>query len=225
MTDEFPTLEVVQAVCVLWLGFRGFHLFRGVTQLNAKVERLAHALEKADASAQRGVVEPWLVPLSRTTQALVTHQIGATAARELLSERSARARRKLRSGAARDLVVCAILIGALIYARAAKLDVSVAFFGLGVAAAVLLLLAVALRLKLERGLVGAATRLAEAMARHQSAPNSGALSRCRICSETKLTRVAGSQDLGPNLSSLGVMEVFVCPRCGHVTGAAHTSAA
>jgi hypothetical protein len=223
VTDVFPTLEVVLAVCVLWLGFRDWFLFRGATTLRASVEDIAKSLEAGSpkSSQLRAARAPWLSPFTRTAQALLTHQIGTTAARELVSERSQRARRKLTSGAARDLVVCAVLIGSLIYARAAQLEVGPAFFPLGILATVMLVLAVALRLTLERGVASAATRVAEAIARRPLEASKGASPRCRICRETKLSRVASAEALGRELSALGVVEVFVCPRCGHVTGAAH----
>lgn len=223
MTDVFPTLEVVLAVCVLWLVFRDWLLLRGASTLQTSVDGIAQRLERGEPLTRTGAA-PWLTPFTRTAHALVAEQIGTTAARELVSERSQRARRKLTSGAARDLVVCAILIGALIYAHAAELDVGPAFFPLGVAATILLFAAVALRLKLERGLTSAAARIAEAIARRPSDVSKGASPRCRICRETKLGRVASAEGLGSQLSALGVVEVFVCPRCGHVTGAAHPPA-
>lgn len=219
MTDEFPTLEVVSAVCVSWLAFRDWVLLRGASKLNEQITQVASRLEQNQAATERGAA-PWLRPLTRTVNALVSGEIGATTARELLSERSLRARRKLTSGAARDLVVCAVLAGSLIYARAAQLEVGSLFFALGIAALVMLLAGAGLRVRLERVLGRAGARVAEAIARRPSAAASGAAPRCRICREPKLTRVASPEALGAQLSALGVVEVFVCPRCGHVTGAA-----
>lgn len=224
MTDEFPTLEVVSAVCVCWLAFRDWVLLRGASKLNAEIARVASRLERNEASNERDA-PPWLRPFTRTVNALLAGEIGATMARELLSERSLRARRKLTSGAARDLVVCAVLAGSLIYARAAKLEVGSAFFALGIAALVMLLVGAALRVRLERVLARAGARVAEAIARRPSAPATGAAPRCRICRETKLARVVATDALGPQLSALGVVEVFVCPRCGHVTGTARPPSA
>ncbi len=220
MTDEFPTLEVVSAVCVFWLAFRDWVLLRGATKFDEQITRVASRLEQNQATTERGAA-PWLRPFTRTVNALIAGEIGTTTARELLSERSLRARRKLTSGAARDLVVCAVLAGSLIYAQAAKLEVGSLFFALGVAALVMLLAGAALRVRLERVLGRAGARVAEAIARRPSGSASGAAPRCRICRETKLAHVASPEGLGAKLSALGVVEVFVCPRCGHVTGAAH----
>jgi len=222
VNDEFPTLEVAQAVCVSWLAFRGWFLLRGATGLTRNVEEVAAEIEQGKGRAQQAALrhrETWLLPFTRVAVALASAGTGTTAAREQLRERVARARRKLRSSAAWDLVVCAILVGALIYAHAAALEVGDAFFGLGATITLLLLSAVALRVRIERGLVPAAARVAEAIARRPS-PSAGSLQRCRICSETALTRVASPEELGARLSELSVVELFICPRCGHVTGAA-----
>lgn len=224
MTDEFPTLEVVSAVCVCWLAFRDWVLLRGASNLNAELTRVAGGLERNEPYNERGAA-PWLRPFTRTINALVGGEIGATTARELLSERSLRARRKLSSGAARDLVVCAVLAGSLIYARAAKLEVGSVFFALGIAALVMLLVGAGLRVRLERLLARAGTRVAEAIARRPNVVATGAAPRCRICRETKLARVVSPDALGPQLSALGVVELFVCPRCGHVTGTAQPPSA
>ncbi|MGC4086428.1 MAG: hypothetical protein QM756_00755 [Polyangiaceae bacterium] len=184
-----------------------------------RIEQLARNIENAEPQLERKRHrDPWVAPFSRVAAALGKGELGTTAAREQLSERAGRGRRKLKNGAARDLLVCAILLGALVYARAAALEVNAAFFVLGGLATLLLLGSVGLRLQLERRLIGASARLAEAVARRVATPASGGLSHCRICRETQLSRASGDE-LGPRLVALGVVEVFVCPRCGHVTGA------
>ena len=98
--------------------------------------------------------ETWLLPFTRVALALASAGTGTTAAREQLSERVVwGAPQASKRCAAWDLVVCAILVGSLIYADAAALEVGDTFFGLGAAITLLLLSAVALRVRIERGLV------------------------------------------------------------------------
>ncbi len=220
MADEFPTLEVAQAVSVLWLGMRAFLFYRGALQLPADVEHIGQTLGvKRRLRRDR---KAWLEPLARTAVALVQGDLTPLAARQLLGERAHRIARRLRQAAARDLIVSAVLIGALVYAGLSRLEVGPPFFALGALAALLAAAAVPARLSLARRLPDAAGQLATAaLARREQRPASSARAPgCEACGQTSLVVLTTDAELGPRLLGLGVRELRVCPQCGHVSGAA-----
>ncbi len=217
MTDEFPTLEVALAACVLWLAFRGFWLVLGVARFDTAVEALVRAERERPAGRRRrrGPAAIWLYEL--TQLARQARESGAPDWAERVKERGARLRTKLRSSAARDLVVSAVLGGCLVSARAAGFASSPWFFGLGGAATLLLLLAVAARLRLAEKLPNAASRLAEAVSPVSAPPGREG---CRRCGSTEIASVVAA-DLGAALRALGVDQIGICQRCGNVAGRAH----
>ncbi len=223
MADEFPTLEVALAALSPWLAFRGFVLGRSALRARADLARLGAALERAApgrvGDSLRGLQASWLSPLWRAA----AHG-GAEADAELrhhLEERSAHLGQQLRSAAARDLVVCAVLTGALGYARISSLGVEDWFYGFGLANAGLILLAVGFRLRMARELAAGTARLLSAVTARRSPSLGDATSgRCRVCGETKLARLTTPAELGSALTELGVELVTVCAKCGHVSGRA-----
>jgi hypothetical protein len=221
VADEFPTLEVALAVCVLWLGWRGWVLARGAARLDTDVEALAAAIRRGEepgAAARRGSEAAWLGHLARAALAAAQDPRAAEPGHDPVRERTRRIRRRLRSAAARDLVVCAVLLGALAYARAANLGVSSTFFALGAVSGVLLLVAVGVRLWLDRRVESASKRLAQASGVQSARTSVSARGACPACGKSELLSVRGRRNLGRKLSSLGVEEVLLCAECGHVTG-------
>ena len=222
VNDEFPTLEVALAVCVLWLGFRGFALARGAALLNDDVAVLLSAVRRraAPRSAARGGRDSaWLEDLGRAALSIDDGSGSAEQAHASLRERAARIRRRLRSAAARDLVVCAVLVGAMTYARTTSLGVSVWFFALGALAGLLLLTAVGLRLWHDAQVNPVTERLSVALTeRGADAPTPAAREVCPKCGAGELESVSGRRNLGKKLTALGVSEVLLCSRCGHVGG-------
>jgi hypothetical protein len=221
VADEFPTLEVALAVCVLWLAWRGWVLARGAARLESDTEALAAAIRRGEepgAAARRGSELGWLGHLAREALAAARDPGTAEPGHDPVRERTVRIRRRLRSAAARDLLVCAVLIGALAYARAANLGVSGAFFVLGGLSGALLLVAVGLRLWLDRRVESASQRLAHASGVQSSRTSVSARQACPTCGKSELVSVKGRRYLGRKLHSLGVDEVLVCVECGHLTG-------
>lgn len=222
LADEFPSLEVALAVCVLWLGWRGWVLARGAARLDVEVEALAAALRRGEepgATGRRRREPAWLGYLARAIYAAARNPEPSAAGQEPVRERTLRIRGRLRSAAARDLVVCAVLLGSLAYARAANLGVSGAFFGLGAVAALLLFLAVGVRLWLDARVWPTSERLTLAVG-GVSAQTRAVASRaaCPSCGSAELFELAGPRNLGRKLRSLGVQAVTVCTACGHVGG-------
>jgi hypothetical protein len=222
VTDEFPTLEVALAVCVLWLGFRGFALARGAALLNDDVASLLSAIRRRAAprsAAQRGRDSAWLEDLGRAALSIDDGAGASESAHASLRERAARIRRRLRSAAALDLVVCAVLVGAMTYARTANLGVSVWFFALGAVAGLLLLAAVGLRLWHDAQVNRVSERLARALSeRGAESPVPSTREVCPKCGAGEVESVSGRRNLGKKLTALGVSEVLLCSRCGHVGG-------
>lgn len=221
MADEFPTLEVALAVCVLWLGWRGYVLARGALSLDADVEALAAALgrgEEPRSAGGRGPDATWLEHLARAAFIVAAAPKPDDPAQAPLRERGRRIRRRLRSAAARDLVVCAVLFGALAYARSASLGVSGAFFALGAVSGVLLLLAVAVRLWLDRQVDPTSERLARASGGQAAHARASSHELCPSCGQTGAMSLRGAKNIGKKLTSLGVNELLLCTLCGQVSG-------
>ncbi len=141
--------------------------------------------------------------------------------------------RRAESGRARDLIVLAVLIGALAFAIVSSLIVSRWFHGLAALASVLLVVGYVMRSRLrgiERVELG---RIGEAVLRMLRAVPSAAPARrslhslsggCTVCGET-LFLVAHDAALGSSLPVLGIHELRICKNCGFVTGQAADSAA
>jgi len=211
VTDEFPTLEVALGACVLWLCWRGFWLVTGALRFDAALATQERALHESakERVPRRDPVAFWLNALTHSVKKARDESTVDLAARA--SERGKRMRQRLRSAAARDVVVSAVLAGCLIWARGAHFGETSWFYALGAAAALLLVLSVVCRLVVAAKLPTAARQLALALA-----PVSGRAPRgsCRRCGEANQVVVAGEQ-LGNALLALGVESLLVCPACGH----------
>jgi hypothetical protein len=222
VSDEFPTLEVALAAAALWLGYRGVALVREKSTAHARLGDLTRAIERSDApllaTLARDPSAAWLRTVIRTALAGVDNHQPEQKLREQLLERAARSQRRLRGAAARDLVVCSVLMGSLVYAYASNLGVEPAFYGLGGLATVLLLLGAFLRLDLEKRLKLAGPELARAVvARDSKAPVGSPKDRCRVCGNAEPIRL-GADELGPKLAALGFSQALFCSHCGHLSG-------
>lgn len=216
MSDEFPTLEVALAASVVVLVWRGWLLHRSRLGFIAAAERLLVSFQHGPPSARQlsaANLGPFLEPLAR---AALTAPIDETP--RAAAERASRIRRRIRSAAARDLVICAVLGGSLIYARFSGIGVARTFYLLGAAATLLLLAAVVERIRMDRALADVAARFGAALGARSGgvAPPEGRT--CKVCGEPYQERLTSSADIGPRLWQLGAREIFVCTRCGHVTG-------
>jgi hypothetical protein len=230
VADEFPTLEVVLAACVVGLGWRGVSLIRATQGLNRATEAWASAIQ-AGTHARISALEHdpsagWITPLGRAALDRSSALPTTDGIREdPVIHRGARFARSLRSAAARDLVVCSVLAGALVYAWMTQLGVSRLFFSLGLLSTGLLLGSVLLRVRLARGLEQAAMRLSTAAKKAGRAGGRSAREqpRCTGCGFEGIA-VISADDLGLTLRSLGVEEVRVCGECGRVGGHARGKA-
>jgi hypothetical protein len=225
LADEFPTLEVVLAACVLGLAWRGVSLLRAASSIEPAIEAWERAIRAGDAassaSLERNASTPWLAPLAHS--ALVEREnAAADPALHPVAQRGARLARGLKSAAARDLVVCAVLAGSLAYAWVSRLVVSPIFFVLGVTAAVLLLGSVLLRIRLADSLKRAGLRFSRAAASAPHPKDSAGLDaeKCSRCGSTRVVRVTSPEELGPRLGALHVEEIVLCASCGRIEGRA-----
>lgn len=213
--DEFPTLEVALAASVVVLVWRAWLLHRSRTQFRAASERLFLAFEQGTPSARdlaKARLGPLLEPLARG--AALFAQLEDT--ERAIGERAARVRRQVRSGAAKDLVICAVLGGSLVYALISETMVSWIFHVLGVTAALLSLAAAGERVRLDREIAEVAGRFKAVQGR----PNleaSRELMTCSACGEPELERLS-SPDLGARLREMGTRELLICGACGNVSG-------
>lgn len=217
MPDEFPTLEVVLAASVTVLVWRGWLLYRSRAEFRTGSERLLQVFRLGSPTARElagAHLGPLLEPLAR---AALVSQVGDTP--RAVSERASRIRRRIQSAAARDLVICAVLGGSLVYTVFADTVVGWTFYALGIAAGLLLLAAVGERIFLDRQLAKVAARFGSAVGA-ADASASGEISACRVCGEPRLERLSSPDDIGPRLRALGTREIFVCSRCGTITGKA-----
>ena len=139
------------------------------------------------------------------------------------NERNRRRAARARGRAGADLVIAAVLGGALLYARQANFDVRFAFYALG-AIALLLLLASALvhsriaRARAEESSQGPATSAEPEL----GPPQRGGGSVCPDCGASRLRSVSTSDELGAKLAALGVEARSLCAKCGYLEGRART---
>lgn len=219
MSDEFPTLEVALAAGVAVLLWRGWLLRRTRLGLLPASERLFETFRNGTPNAHTfsaAKLGPLLEPL-----ALAAVTAPGKDLPQAVKERSARLRQRERGAAARDLVICGVLGGSLLYASSSELARGWVFFALGGAAVLLLLLAVLERLLLERELVRIAGRFGTSLAEGPGEKPKDAPPRevtvCGVCGGQGLERWTDPAELGPKLWALGVRELFVCRLCGHAS--------
>lgn len=199
------------------LVWRAWLLHRARAQFRAASERLFQIFQRGTPSVRelaKARLGPLLEPLAR---AALVAQLEDT--ERAIAERASRIRRQVRSAAARDLVICAVLSGSLVYALFSETVVGWTFHALGVTAALLLLAAVGERVRLDRAIAQVAARFGAA---HGSADQAAfrELPACRICGEPHLERLSSPDDIGPRLRAMGTRELLVCGRCGSITGRA-----
>jgi hypothetical protein len=164
--------------------------------LGWRLALLVKAVRNVALPAERGAARP-----------------GRSKALDQAAGRAVRARGRV--GA--DVAIAAVLGGALIYARAANFEVGAAFYLLGGVAFVLLLVSALVDARLDRAL----SQRVQALAR-DPAPRAAAGREdvCGECGAAERTRLGGSEELGPKLSSLGVDALWLCRKCGNLEGRA-----
>jgi hypothetical protein len=133
--------------------------------------------------------------------------------------RAARARG--RAGA--DLVIAAVLGGALSYAQQANFDVRFTFYVLGAIALLLLLVSAAVHSRIARARTEASGQgpvtVTESELGHS---HRGGGSVCPDCGASRLRALSASDELGAKLAALGVKAPSLCTKCGHLEGRART---
>ncbi|MEP7050127.1 MAG: hypothetical protein ABJB12_07235 [Pseudomonadota bacterium] len=239
MPDEFPTLEAVAALGVLALLLRTVLVASEMRSLPGFAETLGRALGAGDRSAALAACNAPAAPaLARTARELIAHvgepPYGPESSLDLQHDQAELEQalaRRAESGRARDLVVLAVLLGAITFAFLSRLPVSVWFHTLTAVAALLLVVGYVMRSQLRRVERAELQRITASLGRMvQSASNVLPSRRslhsidggCTVCGET-LFLVARDAALGAALPALGIHELRICKNCGFVVGQAEDS--
>ena len=241
MPDEFPTLEAVAALGVLALLIRTLLVASEMQVVPKFVTELTRTLTAGDRSAALAACNTPSAPaLARSAGELIAAlgdpPYSADAAADLKHEQrelEQELARRAESGRARDVIVLAVLLGAMAFAVLSRLPVSTWFHWLAALASMLLIVGYVMRSRL-RGIERAElNRTALALLRMlESAPGASSARRslhsvdggCTVCGET-LFLVARDGALGSSLPALSIHELRICKNCGFVTGQAEDAAA
>jgi hypothetical protein len=236
MPDEFPTLEAVAALGVLALVIRTLLVANETKVLPPFAAELARNLRVGNRLAALAACNgPGAPALGRVARELVSHvgdpPYGLDAAVELRAEQNELEQdlaRRGESGRARDLIVLAVLLGAMAFAALSGLQVGAWFQGLAGAAALLLVVGYVMRTRLRRVERVEFVRISDALAEsltQASGVESGRPSLhsidggCTACGESVFL-VARGAALGAALPALGIHELRICKNCGLVSGLA-----
>ncbi|HYO94594.1 MAG TPA: hypothetical protein VER33_08770 [Polyangiaceae bacterium] len=218
MSDEFPTLEVAlagSAVVLLWRAGLLWNARRELAELSASAgpERVLEHFQKHSGRL--------FEPVLRAGMSARESGASADAQRSAVAERAHRVGRRLRNAGARDIVICAVLLGALVYAGAANLELRPSFFLLGGAASALLVVTALLAVRSAVRIETLGADLGDLLARMSATGSHTAARRCAVCGAAPVV-VESADELGPRLLQLGVERLAVCAHCGHVGGHAAT---
>jgi hypothetical protein len=138
-------------------------------------------------------------------------------------ERNRRRAARARGRAGTDLIIAAVLGGALWYARQANFDVRFSFYVLGAIALVLLLVSAVVHSRIagaraQKSGQGLATGTQPELGHPH--PDGGSV--CPSCGASRLRALSASDELGAKLATLGVEARLLCTKCGHLEGRAPT---
>lgn len=218
MSDEFPTLEVALAGSAVVLLWRAGLLLSARRELSELSPTSGREPELQHFQKHSGRL---FDPVLRAGMSARESGASAEAQRSAVAERAHRVGRRLRTAGARDIVICAVLLGALVYAGAANLEVRPSFFLLGGAASALLGMTALLAVRSAVRIEALGADLGKLLARMSAQGSHTAARRCPVCGAAPVV-VESPDELGPRLRQLGVERLAVCAHCGHVGGHAAT---
>ncbi|HEY3255644.1 MAG TPA: hypothetical protein VGJ91_16915 [Polyangiaceae bacterium] len=241
MPDEFPTLEAVAAFGVLALLIRTLLVASEIQSVPKWAAELVRALAAGDrASALAACNAPAAPALARSAREMIAlvgdPPYAADAALELKQDQRELEQdlaRRAESSRARDLIVLAVLIGAMAFALLSNLLVSRWFHGLAAFASLLVIVGYVMRSRLRRLERAELSRIGDALLRMlEAAPGPASARRslpsidggCTVCGENVFL-VARDAALGASLPALGIHELRICKNCGSVSGQAEDAAA
>ncbi len=189
MPDEFPTLEAVAALGVLALVIRAVVVASETKALPRFADDLARSLRAGDRAAALAACSTQNAPaLGRVARELISHvgepPYGPDATFELRAEQGELEQdlaRRGESGRARDLIVLAVLIGAMAFATLSRLPVTAWFQALAAAASLLLVVGYVMRSRLRRVERADFVRIGEALAEHASPKPQARIPGARAC--------------------------------------------
>jgi hypothetical protein len=138
-------------------------------------------------------------------------------------ERNRRRAARARSRAGADLIIAAVLGGALSYAHQANFDVRFTFYLLGAIALLLLLVSAVVHARIARARAAESGQGPGSGTQPQLGhPHRDGGSVCPDCGESQLRALSASEELGAKLAALGVEAPSLCTKCGHLEGRART---
>jgi len=241
MPDEFPTIETACALGVVALSIRTLLVvseMQSAPKLAAELVRLLSAGDRTRALAACNA--PAAPALARSAREMIEltgePPYGPEASLELKREQrelDEDLAQRAESGRARDLIVLAVLIGAMAFATLSNLLVSGWFHALAAFASLLVIVGYFMRSRLRRIERAELSRIEEALlAMLAAAPSPNRARRslqsidggCSVCGETVFL-VAHDAALGASLPILGIHELRICKNCGFVSGQAEDAAA
>lgn len=230
MSDEFPTLEAVAALGVVALSVRVVLIAQQASTIRRDNAALVQALKSG--AHQRAVelcarVEsPAYAELASRILSVLEERgkrLDPVRLKERLEQAAqaalVRTTRRLQSGRARDLILLAVLFGALAYAFAGGLNAGPWFLLLVAAACPIVIASLALRGSVASTLTSGLGELLTAAATSQStAPEAVSDGLCRSCGRAEQIVVKDAAALGPAPWGLGVEELRICRNCGALHG-------
>jgi len=236
MPDEFPTLEAACALGVVALLIRTLLVaseMQSAPKLAAELVRLLGAGDRTRAlAACNAPTAPAFARSAREMIELVGEPpYGPDESLDLKHEQRELEEdlaRRAESGRARDLIVLAVLIGAMAFASLSNLLVTSWFHALAALASLLVIVGYAMRSRLRRIERAELSRIGDALAAMLSAAPSPHRARrslhsidggCTVCGENVFL-VAHDAALGASLPALGIHELRICKNCGFVSGQA-----
>jgi len=241
MLDEFPTLEAVAAIGVLTLILRTLLVvseMRSVPGFTPALAKLLREGQRGEALAACSAADA--PALGRAARELITlvgdPPFRSGTALELTQEQGElelELVQRAESARARDLVVLAVLLGAMAFAAVSRLHVTVWFYALASLGVVLLVVGYLMRGRLRniartelRGIGDALkSSLQEVPSVRPQRPSLPSLvGGCSNCGELDFLVAAGAL-LGEPLLALGVTELRICKHCGLIGGQARDAQA
>lgn len=220
--DEFPTLEVVAFIGVLAALLGMLQLRTGLREIPKLAEALEAALRAGDLARARA--------LTASAEGATFGRMGAAlidvlsreprpnqrALENVVNQARRRAAASAQRGRARDLVVAAVLIGAVAYAVRAELGVGRPFYVMLGCALFMTAVGPVLRRSMLDTVVRASDGLLRAASAYLALQAATGHHPCPDCGATESLEL-GAPLLDP-LAELGVRALGVCRQCGRVSG-------
>ena len=210
--DRFPTMEVAAALGVVVLTLRVWVLEHTVSRIARLNDRLVELLDGGEPERALALCETLEAPVYPQIARRVLRAAERASARdddEALRAKLSRAFHsshatqvhRVHSGIAGDLVVLAVLLGAVVYVYRAGMDVSLAFFALAATGGLLLAYGAVSRRRVLAATARSFETLLPAVERAaRRSPSRSGRSRCPVCGGPRQAAQRSEEELGSDLS-------------------------